>query len=72
MRLQLIVLIVIINQQAVDSGSISNVVSATGSSPGNTNDVTDISDDGDDSDGNTSNDPTTVSMASSHQLKLPR
>ena len=63
---------VIINQQAVDSGSISNVVSATGSSPGNTNDVTDISDDGDDSDGNTSNDPTTVSMASSSSIEVTK
>ena len=63
---------IIINQQAIDSGSISNVVSATGSSPGNTNDVTDISDDGDDSDGNTSNDPTTVSMASSSSIEATK
>ena len=37
---------------------LSNTASATGSSPGNTNDVSDVSDDGDDSDGNTVNDRT--------------
>ena len=41
----------IITQAALDSGSISNIATATGSSPGNTNDVSDQSDDGDDSDG---------------------
>jgi gliding motility-associated-like protein/uncharacterized repeat protein (TIGR01451 family) len=49
-----------ITQQDVNSGSVNNSVTVTGSSPGNINDVSDISDDGDDTDGNTSNDPTVV------------
>ena len=49
-----------IQQLAANTGSIINTVSATASSPGNTNDVTDIKDDGDDTDGNTENDPTIV------------
>ena len=53
----------IITQAALDSGSISNIATATGSSPGNTNDVSDQSDDGDDSDGNISNDPTIVNLS---------
>ena len=48
----------IIEASVLNSGSISNTASATGSSPGNTNDVSDVSDDGDDTDGNTVNDPT--------------
>ena len=43
----------IIEQAAVDAGGVSNTVTATASSPGNTSDVSDISDDGDDTDGNT-------------------
>ncbi len=47
-----------ISQQALDTGGVSNTVSAVASSPGLVNDVFDISDDGDDSDGNTESDPT--------------
>ncbi|MDG2396558.1 MAG: hypothetical protein P8M03_02770, partial [Flavobacteriaceae bacterium] len=63
---------IIINQQAVDSGSISNTVSSTGSSPGNSNDVSDLSDDGDDTDGNTSNDPTVVSITNSPSIEVTK
>ena len=63
---------IIINQQAVDSGSISNVVSATGSSPGNTNDVTDVSDDGNDSDGNTTDDRTITNFTSTTELEVTK
>ena len=48
----------VIGQTAVDNAGISNTVTATGSSPGNTDNVTDVSDDGDDTDGNTSDDST--------------
>jgi gliding motility-associated-like protein/uncharacterized repeat protein (TIGR01451 family) len=48
----------LISQQALDTGGVSNTVSAVASSPGLVNDVFDISDDGDDSDGNTESDPT--------------
>ena len=51
-----------ITQQDVNSGSVNNSVTVTGSSPGNSNDISDISDDGDDTDGNTTNDPTVVSF----------
>ena len=54
--------IYLITQQDVNSGSVNNLVTVTGSSPGNSNDVSDISDDGDDTDGNTTNDPTVVSF----------
>ena len=47
---------------AADAGDISNIATATASSPGNSNDVFDQSDDGDDSDGNTVDDPTVTSM----------
>ena len=52
----------LITQQDVNSGSVNNSVTVTGSSPGNSNDVSDISDNGDDTDGNTTNDPTVVSF----------
>ena len=52
----------IIEASVLNSGSISNTASATGSSPGNTNDVSDVSDDGDDTDGNTVNDPTITTI----------
>ena len=47
-----------ITQADVDNGSVSNQATATGSSPGKTDDVSDVSDDGDDLDGNTEDDPT--------------
>ena len=52
----------IISSSAADAGDISNIATATASSPGNSNDVFDQSDDGDDSDGNTVDDPTVTSM----------
>ena len=52
-----------VDQQAVDSGLVSNSVLDCASSPGNTNNVTDRSDDGDDSDGNTTNDPTETNLS---------
>ena len=48
----------LITQSDFDSGSISNVVSLTGSSPSRSNDAYDVSDDGIDNDGNTTDDPT--------------
>ena len=50
----------IISTDASITGAIINTVSATASSPGNTNNVTDTSDDGDDTDGNTVSDTTNV------------
>ncbi|MDC1081399.1 hypothetical protein OAQ15_04800, partial [Flavobacteriaceae bacterium] len=47
-----------ISQNAANTGSISNIVTGTASSPGQSNNVTDTSDDGDDSDGNTTDDAT--------------
>ena len=59
-------------QAAVDTGSVSNTVLVTASSPGNTNDVTDISDDGDDGDGNTTNDGTVTSITASASLEVTK
>ena len=60
----------IISDAAAATGLISNIATATASSPGQTNNVSDTSDDGDDTDGNTTNDPTEVSMNPILQLKL--
>ena len=49
-------------QAAVDSGSVSNTVLVTASSPGNSNDVTDVSDNGIDGDGNTTDDDTVTTI----------
>ena len=54
----------VVDQQAVDSGSIINSVNAVASSPAGTNDVSDLSDDGNDSDGNTESDPTVIFISS--------
>ena len=62
----------IIDQAAVDAGGITNTVSATASSPGNTNDVSDVSDDGDDTDGNTSDDQTINSITRSPEIELTK
>ena len=59
-----------ITQSDVDSGAVINTVSATGSSPGRTNDVSDISDDNDDGDGNTTDDPTVVTITPSATMKV--
>ena len=47
----------IVNQNHVDTGLVSNTVSAIASSTGNNN-VSDVSDNGNDADGNTVDDPT--------------
>ena len=54
-----------IAQNPANTGSISNIVTGTASSPGQSNNVTDTSDDGDDSDGNTLDDATIVNTQSS-------
>ena len=54
----------VIDNSTYNSGSISNSVVVTASSPGKNNDVTDTSDDGDDTDGNTTNDPTVIEVVS--------
>ncbi|MDG2147730.1 MAG: hypothetical protein P8K14_05905, partial [Flavobacteriaceae bacterium] len=46
----------------VETALISNTLTVTGSSPGNTNDVTDVSDDGIDNDGDTTGDPTVTAL----------
>ena len=62
----------IIDQAAVDAGGITNTVSATASSPGNTNDVSDVSDDGDDTDGNISDDQTINTITRSPAIELTK
>ncbi|MDB4716922.1 hypothetical protein OAF03_02020, partial [Flavobacteriaceae bacterium] len=61
-----------INQQAYDSGSISNVATATGSSDYGTNDAVDVSDDGNDLDGNTTDDPTEVIITSQAKINVEK
>jgi gliding motility-associated-like protein/uncharacterized repeat protein (TIGR01451 family) len=62
----------LITQQDVNSGSVNNSVTVTGSSPGNSNDVSDISDDGDNTDGNTINDPTVVIFNTNRSIKATK
>ena len=62
----------LITQQDVNSGSVNNSVTVTGSSPGNSNDVSDISDNGDDTDGNTTNDPTVVSFNTNRSIEATK
>jgi uncharacterized repeat protein (TIGR01451 family) len=62
----------LITQQDVNSGSVNNSVTVTGSSPGNSNDVSDISDDGDDTDGNTINDPTVVIFNTNRSIEATK
>ena len=59
-----------VSQQAYDSGSISNVVTATGSSGYGTNVAVDVSDDGNDLDGNTEDDPTEVIITSQAKINV--
>jgi|TARA_E500000081_G_C5966383_1_gene276071 gliding motility-associated-like protein len=51
-----------IEEATSDTGKVENVVIATASSPGNTEDVSDVSDDGDDEDGNIFDDPTVTKI----------
>ena len=59
-------------QNVANTGSISNIVTGTASSPGQSNNVTDTSDDGDDSDGNTVDDPTVVNTQSSGAMEVTK
>ena len=61
-----------ITQLALDTGSISNSVLVTGSSPGQSNNVTDTSDDGDDSDGNTEDDTTDIAISNTPSLEVTK
>ena len=56
-----------INAQAFASGSVDNTVSATASSPGQTNDVTDV---GDDPNTAAANDPTVVNVNATASLNV--
>ena len=56
----------------MDSGSVSNTVVATASSPGQSNNVTDTSDDGLDGDGNTTDDATITSITSSPSIEVTK
>ncbi|MDA9359525.1 DUF11 domain-containing protein, partial [Flavobacteriaceae bacterium] len=58
-----------ITQAALDTGSISNSVLVTGSSPGQSNNVTDTSDDGDDTDDNTEDDTTDITISKSPSIE---
>ena len=62
----------IITDAAALSGAISNIATATASSPGQTNNVSDTSDDGDDTDGNTTNDPTVVEITPNAVLEVTK
>ena len=59
-----------VTSQTFASGSVINTVSATASSPGNTNDVTDVSDNGIDNDGDTTGDPTVVIVNQTASLNV--
>ena len=61
-----------ITQGALDTGSISNSVLVTGSSPGQSNNVTDTSDDGDDSDDNTEDDTTDITISKSPSIEVTK
>lgn len=61
-----------LSQLDIDSTGVSNTVTATGSSPGNTDDVSDVSDDGDDLDGNTVDDPTVVGLSQVSSLDVTK
>ena len=61
-----------ITQLALDTGSISNSVLVTGSSPGQTNNVTDTSDDGDDNDSNTEDDTTDIAISNTPSLEVTK
>ena len=62
----------IITDAAALTGAISNIATATASSPGQTNNVSDTSDDGDDTDGNTTNDPTVVEITPNPLLEVTK
>ena len=59
-----------ISLEAANSGSVKNQVIATGSSPGQSNNVSDTSDDGDDGDGNILDDSTDITTSSQPSMKV--
>ncbi|TRO62872.1 Ig-like domain-containing protein, partial [Christiangramia sabulilitoris] len=59
-----------ITQADMDAGFVSNSATATGDSPGNTDDVSDVSDNGDDTDGNTTDDATVVNFTPQPAIEL--
>ena len=62
----------LITVNTANTGSVSNTVLATASSPGQSNNVTDTSDDGNDSDGNTENDPTITTLSLEKSLDVTK
>ena len=62
----------VIVQDNIESGCIKNSVTATGSSPGFTDDVTDISDDGIDNDGDLLSDQTVTNLQSNPSLEVTK
>ena len=54
------------------TSSVNNTVVATGSSPGQTNNVSDTSDDGDDTDGNTTDDTTVVEITPLPEIEVTK
>ena len=56
-----------LTQDIVNSGSVSNQVTVTGTDPNNRN-VSDLSDDGDDADGNATDDPTVFDITAEPEL----
>ena len=61
-----------IGSAEVDSGCILNTVSATASTPGNSNDVSDVSDDGNDSDGNLVDDKTRTNFTVDPAIRVTK
>ena len=65
-----------VTEADANSGKLTNTVTATASSPGNTDDVSDVSDDGDavndgpDADTDPSNDPTVTTITSDASIKV--
>ena len=61
-----------ISGASASTAFISNIVTVTTSSPGNSNDIIDLADDGDDTDGNTQNDPTIVDLVPAPEMELTK
>ena len=61
-----------ITAPVANTGSVSNSLTATANSPGNSGDVVDVSDDGIDNDGNTENDSTTTSLTIDKRIEATK
>ena len=61
-----------ISGASASTAFISNIVTVTTSSPGNSNDIVDLADDGDDTDGNTENDPTIIDLVPAPEMELTK